>query len=227
MQGDATNFNDVKKLINFTGEEKGDLGFTDPPYGINRVHKDGSLGGAHFGKINTYKKVIGDENNSVGLKGLKNLLELTENQIVFGGNYFSEVLPSSQGWEVWDKQNDMEGNDFADCELAWTSFNKRIIIHRFKQNGMIRYGNRKEELLKRIHPNQKLVCLIKDIIVKRKLKTKNIIDIFAGSGSILIAAEELKIPCFCLEIDKEYVEAIAKRWEEFTGQEREVIEDGE
>lgn len=100
-----------------------DLLLTDPPYGISIVSSGGNVGGGDIVKTRKYLPVKNDETTETALKAIELAKEITKNQIIFGGNYFSEALSSSPCWLVWDKQN--TGN-FADCELAWTSFKTAI-----------------------------------------------------------------------------------------------------
>ena len=100
-----------------------DLLLTDPPYGISIVSSGGNVGGGDIVKTRKYLPVKNDETTETALKAIELAKEITKNQIIFGGNYFSEALSSSPFWLVWDKQN--TGN-FADCELAWTSFKTAI-----------------------------------------------------------------------------------------------------
>ena len=100
-----------------------DLLLTDPPYGISIVSSGGNVGGGDIVKTRKYLPVKNDETTETALKAIELAKEITKSQIIFGGNYFSEALSSSPCWLVWDKQN--TGN-FADCELAWTSFKTAI-----------------------------------------------------------------------------------------------------
>ena len=117
---------------------------------------------------------------------------------------------------MWDKREEMKSNNFADCELAWTSFDNPARIYRFLWNGMIRKGNEKEELYIRVHPTQKPVGLMVDIL--RDFPSKNVVDLFGGSGSTLIACEKLKRNCYLGEIDPYYCRVILRRYEKYTGE---------
>lgn len=223
--GDATNENDVKNLIQ---DNNIDLLFTDPPYGIDVVEKNSIGGDKPFGakkgnkniiKANDYREIIGDNTTETAEKNYFITKKYTKNQIIFGGNYFTEFLYSSSCWIVWDKEN--TGN-FADVELAWTSFNKSAKLYKWLWNGLSRKGSRDIESKKRLHPTQKPVGLFINII-KDLDNVNTILDCFAGSGSTLIACEKLNIKSYLMELDPAYCDVIIERWENLTGQKAELI----
>ena len=147
--GDSTDSDQVAKLMN---GEKADMVFTDPPYGINVVQRD-SVGGGKLAKVNTYSKIIGDGTIDTAKEFYQTCISLgMDNFIIWGGNYFTDFLPSSMCWIVWDKEN--TGN-FADVELAWTSFDKAAKLYKWQWNGMIRKGDKSVEGTTRVHPTQK------------------------------------------------------------------------
>lgn len=230
MCGDSTDPDDVTKLLR-GGQPAAsispvtiDLLLTDPPYGVNAVNTDGKIGGDKeaFGKIggnniveaNTYMPIKGDDTTETAKKSYQIIKGLSKEQIIFGGNYFTDFLPPRACWCVWDKEN--SGN-FADVELAWTSFNKGAKLYHFMWNGMAREGSRKIEGIKRIHPTQKPVGLIGQIINDFSKENDLIADIFGGSGSTLIACEQLNRKCYMMEYEPYYVDVIIERWENFTG----------
>jgi hypothetical protein len=127
-------------------------------------------------------------------------------QIIWGGNYFS--LPPSMRWLVWDKRND--GNDFADCELAWTNIDKAVRIFRHRWNGMLQEnaGRRKEE---RLHPTMKPLNLMKWCITQVPHSVCSLVDTFMGSGTSLVAAKDLGILATGIELEERYCEIAANR----------------
>lgn len=219
MCGDSTKIEDVEKLMN---GNKADMVFTDPPYGIDIVQGKkvggdkpfGKVGGGNIVKSNTYSSIIGDETTDTARKNYEIVKELSDNQIIFGGNYFTDFLKPSKCWCVWDKQN--TGN-FADVELAWTSFDKGAKIYHYLWNGLVREGSRDLELSKRVHPTQKPVGMIINILKDFTKENDSIIDCFGGSGSTLIACEQLNRNCYMMELDPHYIDVIIQRWEQFTG----------
>ena len=219
MCGDSTNEEDVAKLMNGV---KADMVFTDPPYGIDVVQGKKIGGDKPFGKVdggnivksNTYSTIIGDDTTDTAKKNFEIVKEISNNQIIFGGNYFTDFLKPSKCWCVWDKQN--TGN-FADVELAWTSFDKGAKIYHYLWNGLVREGSRDLELSKRVHPTQKPVGMIINILKDFTEENNTIIDCFGGSGSTLIACEQLNRKCYMMELDPHYISVIIERYINFTG----------
>tara|TARA_R110001599_G_scaffold182043_1_gene374967 strand:- start:277 stop:1386 length:1110 start_codon:yes stop_codon:yes gene_type:complete len=202
MCGDSTSSDDVAKLMN---GEKADMVFTDPPYGMNAVSKSGVLSARYKTDI------IGDDNTDIARDSFSLIHSLFNcKQIWWGANYYSEFLPSAEGWIVWDKNNG--GSDQTDCELAWTNF--RSVCRLYKKAS---------EKINRIHPTQKPVELFLWSIKKFKVEFNIVLDVFLGSGSTLIAAEKLNRKCYGMELDEKYCDLIIERWEQFTGLKAEKI----
>lgn len=225
MCGDSCDTKTVKVLMDGI---IADLLLTDPPYGINAV-KGGKVGGGgalHFGKVHgnarnaiiqeskEYYPVIGDDTTDTAKANFEISKDVTKNQIIFGGNYFTDFLFPSRCWVVWDKQN---SGTFADAELAWTSFDKVVKLYHFMWNGLAREGNRNAELVTRVHPTQKPVGMLSKILNDFSQEGDTILDCFGGSGSTLIACEQTGRKCYMMEIDPHYVDVIIQRWEDFTG----------
>jgi DNA modification methylase len=192
---------------------KGDLLCTDPPYGIN-VARRGTVGsgGRPFGS-NRRRNFVAAKNYgpadwdkeppAAWLFGL--MCEKTQWQIIFGGNYFP--LPPSRCWLVWDKDN--SDNAFADCELAWTNFDKAVRKFKWRWSGMLQEDMTHKEF--RVHPTQKPVALMKWAISQAPEDCKVILDPFIGSGSTLIAAKALGREAIGIEREEKYCEAAATR----------------
>ena len=98
----------------------------------------------------------------------KEIFRVSKNQVIFGGNYFTDILPISSCWVVWDKVNGM--NDFADCELAWTSFKTAVRQITFQWHGMLQQDMKNKET--RIHPTQKPLELFEKLLINHN-HTKN------------------------------------------------------
>lgn len=189
------------------------IAIIDPPYGIELV-KNGMVG-ADFGvaKKGKYEKVIGDGDTEIARKMFDVLATVTDRMIIFGGNYFLDFLPPSDGWLIWDKRGDTGiRNTFADGEMAWCSFHTPVRIYKQLWNGMIREG----EHDKRVHPTQKPVRLIADIIKDFTDEGDIVIDLTGGSGSTLIACEQTNRTCYMMELDPKYIDVIRKRYWKFT-----------
>jgi len=212
MCGDSTSIDAIQKL---TEGQAPDFVFTDPPYGV-AVVKDGMVG-ADFGvaKKGNYKPIIGDETTDTAIEAYNACVAIGAKKIVlWGGNYFSDKLPPSSCWLVWDKRGDSGiVNTFADCELAWTNMTSPARVHKQLWNGMIREGERD----KRVHPTQKPVALCEWGISNYTDKNASVLDLFLGSGSTLMACEKTNRKCFGMEMSPDYCDVIIKRWQQFTG----------
>ncbi len=221
MCGDSTDVLNLEKL--FDGN-KIDLVLTDPPYGIDVVQNStiggdkafGSVGGNNIVKANSYIPIKGDETTDTAREFYNSCVSVgIENYILFGGNYFTDFLSPKACWIVWDKEN--TGN-FADVELAWSSFDKGAKLYRWLWNGLCRKGERSVEGKSRVHPTQKPVGLMGKILQDFSESGQNIFDGFGGSGSTLIACEQTNRNCFMIEYEPHYIDVIITRWEQFTGQ---------
>jgi len=204
MCGDSTDKAQVYKLMD---GQKAEMVFTDPPYGIGEAAKDHKTRGK-IAKPTIYKK--GDWDNKIPDKKIFELiLSLNIPTVIWGGNYFTEFLPPSGSWVVWNKN--MTG-DFSDCELAWSNYKNAVRYYEQTWNGMIRQG----ETGKRVHPTQKPIALA-EWCFEKYCSPKSVLDLFLGSGSTLIACEKTNRTCYGMEIDPHYCSVIIKRWEEFSG----------
>jgi DNA modification methylase len=213
--GDSTDVDVIGRLMDGA---RADLLLTDPPYGIDVVQNKkvgfGEKGKNKITNCNEYAPIIGDETTDTARASYDISLIYSKNQIIFGGNYFTDFLSPSRCWIVWDKQN--TGN-FADAELAWTSFDKGVRLYHFLWNGLCREGNRKIEGKTRVHPTQKPAGMLSDILKDFSRENDGILDLFGGSGSTLIACEQLNRKCYMCELDPHYVDVIIARWEKLTG----------
>lgn len=191
------------------------LVLTDPPYGID-VSKSVYNVKAGQKRSKNSKALNGNYKNADWDKSIPKkeifdeIIRVSKNQIIFGGNYFVEFLHNSPCWIVWDKLNGT--NDFADCELAWTSFNSAVRKYEFLWNGMLQQNMKNKE--KRIHPTQKPADLFGMILRDYSKENDLILDPFSGSGTTAIACHNLKRRFICIEKDTEYWKASVKRLEE-------------
>ena len=211
MCSDSTNADHLTKLLS---DGKPDLVFTDPPYGISVVSDKGTIGSGNVCKPGVYMPVKGDETTDTAQKNFELLKSIgCEKFIIWGGNYFVPFLPFSPSWIIWDKRGDMNSNNFADGEMAWCSFNTPVRIYKQLWNGMIREG----ESEKRVHPTQKPIRLLGEIMNDFSAENDIVLDCFGGSGSTLIACEQVKRKCRMIEYEPYYVNVIIARWEKLTG----------
>lgn len=242
MCGDATDPEAVEALLKSAGVVSVDLALTDPPYGVNAVDNRGICGGnpngGDLGKIGglcktgklakstamprKYAPIIGDDSTDTARAACAVLESVAKKRVIFGGNYFTDFLPPSRCWVVWDKQNG-DDNNFADIEMAWSDIDKPARLFAHMWSGAIREGDHDAEGRTRIHPTQKPVGLLTAILEKLTPDSETILDTFAGSGSTLIAAERLGKRCFAMELSLDYVDIILARWERFTGKKAELL----
>ena len=189
-----------------------DLCLTDPPYGIN-IEKMNFTNSTKGGvcKRNDYSNCFTDDKVSKDV--FDEIIRVSKNQIIFGGNYYTEYLESTQGWIVWNKKGDGRySNDFADGELAWTSLNKPLKIYHYLWTGMIQQNMKNKE--KRIHPTQKPVDLFGMILRDYSKEGDKIFDPFSGSGTTAIACHRGKRQFLCVEKDEVYFKKSVERLEE-------------
>ena len=208
--GDSTDKATVERLMDGA---KSDMVFTDPPYGMNAVSKSGVLS-------ERYKTdIMNDDTNEVAIAAflLCQKMFADVKQVWWGANYYTECLPSAEGWIVWDKNNGE--SDQTDCELGWSNF--RSVVRQFTLAS---------EKTNRVHPTQKPIKLIQMILDKfdKDKSYKVILDLFGGSGSTLIACEQLNRVCYMCELDPKYCTVILKRYIAIKGSADDVflIKDG-
>ena len=176
-----------------------DLAIVDPPYGIG-VNK------MNMGGRKTIEPTDKNWDNAIPDKAyFDELFRVSKNQIIWGGNYF--WLPANKCFFIWDKGESMYGRDFAECEYAWSSFNKPADM--IKINPM---------QLERIHPTQKPVKLYEVLLNNYSEKGQKILDTHLGSGSIAIACHYFGVDLVGIEIDEEYYNNAQERINELTRQ---------
>jgi len=183
-----------------------DLAIVDPPYGI------GESGGKDRRGKSKHKKKEWDT-ATPDLQYFQELKRASKNQIIWGANYFPEMLKSSMGWVCWDKK--LDNYDFSDFEIAYTSFNVGAKIFRYSKNG----GSRTPAALADIiHPCQKPVKLYKWLLNNYAKEGDRILDTHLGSGSSAIAAHYGSFDFVGCELDEDYYKAACKRFDSETAQ---------
>lgn len=199
-----------------------DLAIVDPPYGINIAKRNSSIGQKKGqGKLTSYKTKEWDS-NTPNKEYWEQLFRVSKNQIVFGANYFTDFLPPSKGWIVWDKRQP-EGVSFAMAELAYTSFDKSVKMfscsRAFIGNKVANNPAEAQKYIK-IHPTQKPILLYDWILAKYAEKSQRILDTHLGSGSSRIASYFYGCHFVGFEIDEDYVKASDKRFKDAISQQR-------
>jgi site-specific DNA-methyltransferase (adenine-specific) len=209
-----------------------ELAIVDPPYGIGEASKN----------RNGIKKMVDKRNGRVGHIKINNeikdwdlnppnkyyfkeLKRISKNQIIWGANHFIENIPNANtpSWVIWDKCNGT--NDFADCEMAYTSFDKAVRQFRYMWSGMFQgkqsfneghiFEGNLSKHEKRIHKTHKPVILYKWLLTNYAKQGDKILDTHLGSGSSRIAAWDMGFDFWGYEMDSEYFEAQEKRFNNF------------
>lgn len=188
-----------------------DLAIVDPPYGINM--DGGKIGGNNCSKAKDYIQKDWDK-EPPSAQYFNEVIRVSKNQIVWGANHFISNIPfNSSCWVVWDKDN--SGN-FADCELAWTSFNTAVRKFTWRWNGMLQQNMKDKEI--RIHPTQKPIALYQWLLHNYAKEGDKILDSHLGSGSSRIACDKAGFDFVGFELDKDYFEAQEKRFKQYKSQ---------
>lgn len=171
---------------------------TDPPYGIGedgkKNHSRGKLAKAKEYSIKDWDK------ERISKEYFDLMRKVSKNQIIFGGNYYTDYLPPSSCWIVWDKLNG--DNDFADCEMAWCSLNKSVRKFEYRWAGMLQGDMKNKEI--RIHPTQKPLPLLIWILNTYTKEGDLILDPFMGSFTTAVACHKTSRQFIGAELDKEY-----------------------
>lgn len=199
---------DCLQAMNVMADKQFDLAIVDPPYGIDINNQSQGKGGGVARKIDYAKKEW--DKTAPEIIYFNELRRVSKNQIVWGANHFISKIPiDSSCWIVWDKDNGE--TDFADCELAWTSF--KTAVRRFKWTwaGMRQQNMKDKEV--RIHPTQKPVALYEWMLMNYAKEGDLILDTHLGSGSIAIACYKAGYDLTAYEVDKDYYVAACKRLE--------------
>jgi len=183
-----------------------DLAIVDPPYGIDVTNQSQGKGGGVARKIDYIKK---DWDKSAPNKYyFEELMRVSVNQVIWGANHFISRIPyDSSCWVIWDKDNG--ATDFADCELAWTSFNTAARKLKWKWSGMLQQDMKNKET--RIHPTQKPVKLYEWLLDNYAKEGDTILDTHLGSGSIALACHNRGYNLDAYEIDNDYYMSATNR----------------
>jgi len=223
--GDSTKPEDLNKLM---GENKPSMVFADPPYGMNldtdfsSMKNPAPFKGVHGGK--KHLPVIGDTeifDPSFLLTTFADCPEI----FLWGADYYAEKIPNRNNgsWFVWDKQvtlsDEIYGSNF---ELCWSKAKHKRLLIRVMWKAIFGMSTKDEHT--RLHPTQKPVELATHFIQAHSKET--VFDPFLGSGTTLIAAEQLGRTCYGCEIEPRYVDVCCKRWMKLTGKDARLGPDG-
>jgi len=187
--GDSSNPDVIKRFdVSF------DAVVTDPPYGINADKQ--TLGN---GKKRFHRGQWDSETPDITF-----IFDLAPIQIVWGGNYFTHILPPTNHWLIWYKK--MANVSFSECEMAWTNLGKqvRLFSHHWS-------GEEKQHVTMKPSP-------VMDWCVSFLPTKAKILDVYAGSGSTLLAAHRNNQIGYGVELDPIYVDVILNRLEALTGE---------
>lgn len=180
---------DNMELMSMFPDKFIDIACVDPPYGIG---VNVSMGRRKGDKKSNYHKFSGEDKNIPPPEYFTELFRVSKNQIIWGGNYFTDHLPPSPCWLLWDK-GFSEDITFAQFELAWTSFDtsaKKFDKHPASHS--------------RIHPTQKPVALYDWIFRSYATEGMKILDTHLGSGSSRISAHKAGMQFYATELDADY-----------------------
>lgn len=181
-----------------------DLAVVDPPYGIETRGnaQDRFRGNMQLKTVNDMKP---------NERYFKELFRVSKNQIIWGYNWLSDMLPMCREFIFWYKEQPVI--TFADGELAWTSFQKTAKCFHYPY-----YKSNISNKGQKIHPTQKPVALYDWIFKNYASPNDKILDTHLGSGSSRIAAHKAKLDFVGCELDKEYFDAQEKRFKDFSSQ---------
>ena len=184
-----------------------DLAIVDPPYGIGE-NGDKNHTRVKLAKAKNYKAFSGNDIEPPDKEYFDELFRVSKNQIIWGANHFISKIPyDSSCWIIWDKDNG--DNDFADCELAWTSFDSAVRKFKYRWNGMLQENMKNKEI--RMHPTQKPVALYEWLLNRYAKPNDIILDTHVGSASSLIACHNTNHKFVGFELDEYYYKVSKQR----------------
>ena len=193
---------DCREVLPGLGEV--DLVLTDPPYGVG-LDKFRDLPFGRSGKLIAVRK-SGDtwDSDRPSARLLESVIDAGHAAIVWGGNFFADILPRSTHWISWDKLQTMPS--FGDCELAWTNIPRKSV-----SKVTVQWCGLLGKEQSRQHPTQKPLALMVWCIETYSKPCTTILDPFMGSGTTLRAAKDLGRKAIGIELEEKYCEIAAKR----------------
>ena len=184
---------------------KVDAVITDPPYGIDKDGQKRTTGG-HGGR-KAYE-FLGWDAERPEPEVFDLILQAADASVIWGGNYFADLLPPTMRWLVWDKGQRINQSD---GELAWTSMQAALRICTMNRVELLKDGAQ--------HPTQKPVALMAWCI-KQAGDPETILDPFMGSGTTGVACMTLGRKFIGIEREPKYFEIACRRIEDAQRQER-------
>lgn len=179
-----------------------ELILTDPPYG-----KKADKGTNGFGAAKNRRYAGGWDGKRPDKAVFDEMQRVSKNMIIFGANYFADMLPPSNCWIFWDKKGEIKfQNPFADGELIYTTFKKPVKRIVFRQQGFIT-----DSKDKRYHPTQKPSELVQKLIEMFTEEGQTVFDPFIGSGTTAVAAIRAGRKYLGCEIDSEFCDICEQR----------------
>ena len=208
MCGDSS---DPQIIAELTDNEKIDCILTDPPYGMNLDTDYAQMPDHASGR--TYRRVAGDDRP---FHMTDYTLPDAPEQFWFGADWYRHSTPTEGVFLAWDKRVDpthdaVIGSMF---ELIWSRQRHQRVLFRYPWTAY----DQKHIGDSNLHPTQKPVALLEDILTRWTKPGHRILDPFAGSGATLIAGHNLSRPTAAAELDPGYCDVIVQRWEDHTGQ---------
>lgn len=192
--GDSSDLCKIEELVN---NQDIAMIFTDPPYGIGiDGQKESKTSNPKHNRKN--HEFMGWDNQRPSEDVFQNILSFNIPTVIFGGNYFADLLPASRGWIYWSKGQD--GLTMSDGELAWTNLNKPlrcVVVNR-------------ANIGKSVHPTQKPIQVV-EFGIKYATESGAVLDLFGGSGSTMAACHNLKRKNFTMELEPKYCQVIVDR----------------
>lgn len=205
---------DCMEYLKTCSNNQFELAIVDVPYGIGE-NGDRNKSRGKLAIAKDYKSFSGGDKEPPNKDYFIELRRVSKNQIIWGANHFMQnVGLGSSCWIVWDKLTGK--SDFADCELAYTSFNTAVRKFTFQWSGMLQGDMKNKEY--RIHPTQKPVKLYDWLLKNYAKEGDRILDTHLGSGSSAIAAHYGGFDFVGCELDKDYFEAAQARFNDQTRQ---------
>jgi len=169
---------------------KVDLVLTDPPYGINACHMQLGSG------LHKFQRGQWDDARPVDL--IRKVIGMNTKTVIWGGNYYTDILPMNNDWLVWHKLND--GLSFSECELAWSNLGRNTrVFSKYVAN------------IPKLHPTQKPDDVFMWCIELAGDFIEVILDPFLGSGTACCCAKRLNRKSIGIEIEEKYCEIAAQR----------------